>query len=293
VPAKTCSYSCIYCQLGRTTSFTASRRAFYDPELIIRSVGEVLENTTVDYVTFVPDGEPTLDANLGVEVTGIRGLGARVAVITNSSLLWMEDVRRDLLEASLVSVKVDSVDPGEWRRINRPHPSLRLDSILEGLRLFAGEYKGILYSETMLVDGVTTLEGLEATARFLRELGVSKAYIAIPVRPPAEEWVKPPSEQLVLQAHQLFTGELGPGRVGLLLGYPEGEYGLGRDPRSELLSILSVHPMRRSEVKKYLEKSNAPLELLEELVESGEVVKLVYRGEEFYMRRLPGRKLGG
>jgi len=119
----------------------------------------VLKNTTVDYVTFVPDGEPTLDANLGVEVTGIRGLGARVAVITNSSLLWMEDVRRDLLEASLVSVKVDSVDPGEWRRINRPHPSLRLDSILEGLRLFAREYKGILYSETMLVDGVTTLEG--------------------------------------------------------------------------------------------------------------------------------------
>jgi len=289
LPPKTCSYSCVYCQLGRTTNFTASRRAFYDPNFIVRRVEEKLKTSSPDYVTFVPDGEPTLDINLGVEIRGIRELGARVAVITNSSLLWMEDVREDLAAASWVSIKVDSLDPEVWRRINRPHPSLKLERILDGMNELAREYRGTLCSETMLVKGISKLEDLEETARFLAKLGVAKAYIAIPTRPPAEPWVEPPGEDFILQAHQLFSERLGDERVGLLLGYPEGEFGSGGSAKEELLSILSVHPMRRREVERLLEKSGAQAELIEQLVQSGEVLRLHYRGEEFYMRKLPGR----
>ncbi|BES80490.1 radical SAM protein [Pyrodictium abyssi] len=96
----------------------------------------------VDYVTVVPDGEPTLDANLGRLVEGLRALGARVAVLSNGSLLWREDVRRDLQEADLVSVKPDAAREETWRRVNRPHPRLRLDTVIQGIRVFSEEYRG-------------------------------------------------------------------------------------------------------------------------------------------------------
>jgi len=105
----------------------------------------------------------------------------------------------------------------------------------------------------------------------------------------AEDWVKPPPEQDVLRAYRVFSEGLGEERVGLLLGFAEGDFGLAVNPREELLSILSVHPMRRPEIERYLERSGGDARLVEELIRSGEVVRLSYRGEEFYMRRLPGR----
>ncbi|PLJ78409.1 radical SAM protein [Infirmifilum sp. SLHALR2] len=289
IPAKTCTYSCVYCQLGRTVKLEVSRRAFYDPVRIIETVRDKLREAEVDYVTFVPDGEPTLDARLGAEVKGIRELGARVAVLTNASLLWMEDVRRDLEEVDLVSVKVDAARAVTWRRVNRPHPSLRFDEVVEGMETFAKGFRGTLISETMLVRGLGQMDEIEEIASTVRRLGVSRAYIAVPTRPPAESWVEPPPEQDVLRAYRVFSEKLGEERVGLLLGFAEGEFGSGANPREELLGILAVHPMKRSEVERYLNRAGVGMELVEQLIASGEVVRLSYMGEEFYMRKLPGR----
>ncbi|MEM3678045.1 MAG: radical SAM protein, partial [Candidatus Bathyarchaeia archaeon] len=125
VPPKTCSYSCIYCQLGRTIKPVISRRAFYSPDKIledaVRRVDEAgLRSERIDYITFVPDGEPTLDANIGREISLLKQMGIPIAVLSNASLLWREDVAEDLLEADLVSLKVDASDGPLWRRINRP-----------------------------------------------------------------------------------------------------------------------------------------------------------------------------
>ncbi|MCD6323970.1 MAG: radical SAM protein, partial [Desulfurococcales archaeon] len=159
IPPKTCTYSCVYCQLGNTLTMTVERRAFYRPEEIVEAVskhaGKVLQlGGRIDYVTFVPDGEPTLDINLGEEIAGIKALGFRVAVITNSSLIWLDDVRDALLQADWVSLKVDAVDEHVWRRVDRPHKSLKLGSILEGIQEFSRSFKGFLATETMLVSRV-------------------------------------------------------------------------------------------------------------------------------------------
>jgi wyosine [tRNA(Phe)-imidazoG37] synthetase (radical SAM superfamily) len=102
----------------------------------------------------VPNGEPTLDADLGCELGQLCGVGIRTAVITNASLLWQEDVRADLAAADWVSVKVDTDDPEVWRRVNRPCPSLRMQTVLDGVRKFAEEFPGELVTETMLVAGM-------------------------------------------------------------------------------------------------------------------------------------------
>jgi wyosine [tRNA(Phe)-imidazoG37] synthetase (radical SAM superfamily) len=197
IPAKTCSYSCLYCQLGRTTNMTTERQAFYKPEDIFKEVERkvdeaVSRNERIDYLTFVPDGEPTLDVNLGKEISILKQIEIPIAVITNASLIRRKDVKEDLLEANLVSLKVDAVSEDLWRRINRSHKDLKLNAVLEGVTEFADEFKGTIISETMLVDGVNYGSEFEKTADFLKNLKrLDKAYVAIPTRPPAEEWVKP------------------------------------------------------------------------------------------------------
>ena len=176
----------------------------------------------IDYLTFVPDGEPTLDLNLGVEMELLKGMGIPIAVLTNSSLLWRVDVREDLLKADLVSVKVDAVERDLWRKINRPHRSLKIDEISEGIIEFSKEFKGELITETMLIDGFDYADELKKMAEFLSKLRPRKAYIAVPTRPPAERWVKPADERVVNRAFQVFSKKLGDGAVEYLIGY-EGE----------------------------------------------------------------------
>jgi len=193
ITTKKCSYSCIYCQAGRTAQVQIERRDFYQPEDIIQDVRGRLERAgkAIDYLTFVPDGEPTLDVNLGQAISQLQTLRIPVGVITNSSLLWREDVREELGKADWVSLKIDAVDQGVWHRINQPHPALRLSTILDGIRAFAQSFSGILVTETMLVRGVNdTRECMQEMADFLHALQPSRAYLSVPTRPPAERWVR-------------------------------------------------------------------------------------------------------
>lgn len=184
IPPKVCTYACVYCQLGRTIRMQVARQAFYKPEDIRAEVEEKIGKTRrrgepIDYLTFVPDGEPALDANLGREIELFRPLGIKIAVITNASLIWGEDVREALGKADWASLKVDAVSEEVWRKINRPHRSLQLDLILEGMREFAKAYRGELATETMLVQGLNDSDGcVEEVADFLAELKPAEVYLA-------------------------------------------------------------------------------------------------------------------
>ncbi len=296
IPPKHCTYSCVYCQLGRTDHLIVSRRKFYDWNFIVREVVNKVNKVglnSIDYVTFVPDGEPTLDAFLGREIRKIKEkIPVRVAVITNGSLLWMDDVRSDLLESDWVSVKVDAVTEDTYRRVDRPHPSLRLPAVFGGIKEFARTYNGVLVTETMLVAGLNdSVSELEETAKFIEELSPAKAYIAVPIRPPAEAWAVPPSEKVVLSAYQIFEEHLGD-RVELLIGAEGGDFVIDPDkPVESILGIISVHPIRKNVLTKLLsDKGLDPEEVIDMLTGSGEAVLVEFEGEEFLVRRLPGRK---
>ena len=115
IPPKTCSYSCVYCQIGRTNRMQIERCEFYKPEDIFRQTGKKIKELKVkgehlDYITYVADGEPTLDRNLGTEINLLKQFGVKIAVITNTSLLWIDEVKKDLMEADWVSLKIDATD---------------------------------------------------------------------------------------------------------------------------------------------------------------------------------------
>jgi len=296
IPAKTCSYSCVYCQLGRTINMTTERQAFYKPEDIFmevkRKVDEAISrNERIDYLTFVPDGEPALDVDLGKAISLLRQIEIPIAVITNASLIWQDDVKEDLLEANLVSLKVDAVSEDLWRRINRPHKDLKLNTILEGIREFGNEFKGEMISETMLIDGINYGHEFEKIAHFLKHLKrLDKAYIAIPTRPPTEKWVKPAKEEILNAAFQVFSEKLGVDRVEYLIGYEGNAFAFTGRVEQDLLSITAVHPMRKEAVKEFLKKANTDWRVIEKLLKEDKLIELEYEGNQYYMRRLPSRR---
>lgn len=290
IPPKHCSYSCVYCQVGPTATQEIVPRTFYSPEAIFRQVSRRLETVrnqgeTVDYLTFVPDGEPTLDSQLGDAIDALRPLGMPIAVISNASLIWRPEVRDALARADWVSVKVDSVVEATWRRINQPHPDLNLAVILEGIRAFAASYRGTLTSETLLVAGVNdTIEEVDAVARFLADAGIGLAYLAIPHRPPADPGVACPDEATVTRAWHILAERVE--RVELLTAYEGDTFSPLDDPREQLLAITAVHPMRESAVRALLTRAGETMALARELVNSGALRQVSHGGEVFYIRRL-------
>jgi wyosine [tRNA(Phe)-imidazoG37] synthetase (radical SAM superfamily) len=295
IPPKICTYSCVYCQLGRTLDMRLERGAFYEPDKILRDAGDKVRQArhrgeAVDYLTFVPDGEPTLDVHLGEEIRRLKKLGFKIAVITNSSLIWRRDVREELHEADWVSLKIDALSLHVWRRINRPHGSLDLDQILEGISEFAHTFKGELATETMLVKGLNDrAEEIDKITAFLAGIKPKKSYIAVPIRPPAEKWVKPPEESSINLAYQAFKEKSI--ETEYLIGYEGNAFAFAGNVEEDLLSIMSVHPMREDAVGAFLKKAGADWIVVERLVKQNKLVKAEYHEKTFYLRRLIGHKI--
>jgi len=290
IPPKICTYSCVYCQLGRTIKMQVERQAFYEPKEIQRAVQDKVgragaSGESIDYLTFVADGEPTLDVNLGHEIELLQPLGIRIAVITNGSLVSREGVSAELAKADWVSLKVDAASEHIWRRVNRPHKTLRLAAIQEGMLQFAESYSGKLMTETMLVTGLNDGEDhLREVAEFLARLRPDVAYLAIPTRPPAEEWAQPPDEDVINRAYQVLSEELE--HVEYLIGHEGNAFAFTGNVEEDLLSITAVHPMREDAVDEFLGKARADWSTVHQLVAQDRLVETEYGGYRFFLRRL-------
>jgi wyosine [tRNA(Phe)-imidazoG37] synthetase (radical SAM superfamily) len=214
----------------------------------------------------------------------LKPLGIKIAVISNSSLIWDREVREELSKADWISLKVDAVNEKAWRRINRPHPALRLEEILDGILEFSRSHKGQLATETMLVKGINDDQGsLQQIADFLAMVQPAKAYLSVPTRPPAEDWVQPPLDDSINLAYQIFCRRLE--QVELLVRYEGNLFALTGDVEQDLLSITAVHPMREEAVKKFLEQAGKGWDAAQRLIDAGQLVETQYGGQRFYLRR--------
>ncbi len=286
LPYKICTYSCVYCQVGKTVEMDIRRKRFYRAEDVYEEVKSILEKGFhVDYITFVPNGEPTLDADIGRELELLREFGIPIAILTNSSLIWMEDVREDLLGFDLVSLKIDAVSHRIWKEINRPHRSLKIDKILEGILEFSREFCGKIITETMIISGIGYGNEFERIAEFLREIKPFKSYISIPTRPPAEKWVRPADESTVNKAYQIFS-EFLDNDVELLIGYEGSSFAFTGDVERDLIGITSVHPIREDALKDFLKRAGMEWDVVEKLIRDGKIREVEYGGKRFYIRRI-------
>lgn len=288
IPYKVCSYACTYCQVGKAVRMQVQRQEFYQPDVILKQVEARLLKLSSkeypDYLTIVPDGEPTLDRNLGLLIRGLKSLEIPVAVITNSSLLPVPGVQDDLMLADYVSVKADSVYEPSWRKINKPHRHLNLDRMLEAMVNFAHIYRGKLVTESMLIKGVNDhAVEITALAHFLLKINPSVAYIAIPTRPPALKNTFPADEDAVAMAYQIFlTSGL---FTELLTGYEGNAFSSTGNFVADILSITAVHPMRKDAVQELMTRSNGTADDLNRMILENDLIKIAFNNEEYYLRR--------
>lgn len=288
IPPKICSYACVYCQLSKKTNISVDRQDFYSTADIVKSVKSRVallraQQEEVDYLAFVPDGEPTLDKNLGDTIAALKSLKIPVAVITNGSLMADPDVRKELSFADWVSVKVDTTDEKTWREINRPHGKLDLQSIHEGMLNFKEEYRGTLVSETMLIQGMNDTESeARGIASFLAKLKPRTAYLSIPTRPPSEISIKPAEPAQITTVFEIIVNQVE--HVELLIGYEGNAFSFGKNVREDILNITAVHPMRYEAILELLAEANSNWAIIEEMLQAGELTKSEYANHIYYVR---------
>ncbi len=192
VPMKTCSYDCLYCQLGRTTCLTVERRAWVPREAVLEELRGKLA-TRPDWITLSGSGEPTLHAEIGELVRRIKALcDVPVAVLTNGSLLWRPEVREALLEADLVAPSLDAGDAETFKRVNRPHAEVTFERMVEGLKAFRQVFEKTYWLEVVLLEGLTATEvQVERIAALAERIGPDRVQLNTATRPPAEAIARP------------------------------------------------------------------------------------------------------
>ena len=191
IPFKTCTYDCIYCQLGRTTNLTVRRDEYVPVDAVVADVERRLAelDTPPDYVTLAGSGEPTLHSRLGDLAAAIRRrTDVPLAVLTNGSLLSEPAVADALAEVDLVVPSLDAGTAAMWRRVNRPHPDLDWETMLGGMERFAHRFAGEVWLEVMILKGLTDTESdVSAIAMLARRLRPDRIQLNTAVRPAAEE----------------------------------------------------------------------------------------------------------
>ncbi len=284
IPLKTCNYSCIYCQLGRTQHLINERKEFFSKEDILEEIlySVELNRGKIDFITFVGEGEPTLNKNLGWLIVETKKTELPIAVITNGALLYREDVREDLSKADVVLPSLDSVSENTFKILNRPHKDLKIEKIIEGMVEFRRSFEGQIWLEIILVKGINDSEKeLEGLSRVLREIKPDRVYINVPIRPPTEPWVEPPDEEAIVRAHAIL------GDVIPIVNQEMGEFGIeGFDnPVEAIKFICRRHPMREDEIIETLKRNFDGVDsgFIMKLVKEGILRKITYRGTNFYI----------
>jgi len=188
IPPKTCSYDCLYCQIGKTTCKTIEPAAYLPVEAVLAELDETLAKVKPDYVTFSGSGEPTLHLDLGRLIAYVKErTSAKVAVLTNGSLLYRPEVRERLLKADMVMPTLSTVEEETFRLIHQPHDDLSVSGLTEGLRSLRKTFRGQLCIEVMLLAGFNDRdEEIEALRRVILEIAPDRVQLNTVVRPPAD-----------------------------------------------------------------------------------------------------------
>ncbi len=281
IPKKTCNYSCIYCQLGRTDHLTNTRQMFFPVEDIVRELDQFLKSPVAfDVVTIVGEGEPTLYLGLGHLIRLIRLRTEKpIAIITNGALLYDRDVQDELMAADIVLPSLDAVDEDQFRRIHRPHRRLTFSQVFQGLVEFSHRTTGRLWLEVMLMAGVNdddeTLNRLKSMLDMVR---YDRLYLNTPVRPPAEPWVRPLEHEQMERAVDRLGG------ISIDLLASEGFYSAIADPVDAIKSIIKRHPMNQYEISDFLSARGFenPDEVLARLNQDEAIVVIDYKGYHTY-----------
>jgi wyosine [tRNA(Phe)-imidazoG37] synthetase (radical SAM superfamily) len=282
VPLKTCSYDCLYCQVGRTTRLIAEPASLVPLEAVMRELKQSLERITPDVVTFSGSGEPTLHSGIGEAVALVkRWRDLRVAVLTNGSLLWREEVRAGLLAADVIMPTLTTVNEDTYRKIHRPHPELHLARVIQGIGSLRKDYRGELDVEVVLLAGVNDSdEELAGLKKVLMDIGPDRIQLNTVVRPPAD--VRALSlDREKMEEVKTFFGE----KAEVIAFTPPRQRSRHDESlTSAVIEMARRRPVRAADVAQALGLSAEEVKpLIKGLVVKGHLRSQAYLGDTYYL----------
>jgi wyosine [tRNA(Phe)-imidazoG37] synthetase (radical SAM superfamily) len=283
VPYKVCSYDCIYCQLGRTKNKTIERRPYIRAATILDQVRQKLqEGVSADYITVAGSGEPTLNSEIGRLIHDIKKhTEVPVAVLTNGSLLGDSQVRQAIVEADVVLPSLDAYDQKGFETINRPHPEIPFETMVQGLMAFRKAYGGEIWLEVFVLDGINATEAdAEKFRHWIEMLKPEKVHVNTAVRPAAEAFARPVKPEAMAK----FCRVLGK-KAEVIAPFKTSQ---GHERRvhveEDLLGLLARRPCTLEDISSGLRvNKNEILKYIETLIKAHRI-DVVRQGAEVYYR---------
>jgi wyosine [tRNA(Phe)-imidazoG37] synthetase (radical SAM superfamily) len=283
VPHKICTYDCIYCQIGKTTDKTLVRREYVPVKEILEEVKRFLKEETfsIDHLSLSGSGEPTLHSQIRLVIEGIKAITSiPVAVITNGSLLYEEEVRQDLLLADIVLPSLDAVSSEVFMKINRPRPEFFIEKVIEGLVEFRKVYKGQIWLEILFCKGVNDgKEELLKMKKAIDRIQPDRIHLNTVVRPPSEKWVAP-LNQKEMEEIQIFFGE----KASIISEFDRHPSSVPeRDIKEEILKILKRRPLSLSDISRGMGISTNELDrYIEPMTREGKIQTRIFGDSVYY-----------
>jgi len=281
IPKKLCSLDCVYCEVGVTDKRGLARKEYLPAGEIIAEVKQVAsEYPDLDYITLSGSGEPTLNSKIGDIIRGIKQFtSVPVAVLTNGTLLDQPQVRRDLMDADVVSPSLDAVTPAVFELVDRPNPKLRIDRIIDGIKSFRKEYRGEMWIEILFVQGMNDHDDeVYKMKQVLDEIRPDRIHLNTVVRPPAYSIAKPVDERRMNEIRAILGG-----RSEVIGTHPARAHGEHAAETQAILALLKRRAMTVDQMADSLGMQREKLlAAIGTLVGSETVRKNEFNGETYY-----------
>jgi wyosine [tRNA(Phe)-imidazoG37] synthetase (radical SAM superfamily) len=289
LPPKSCTWNCLYCQLGKTKKFVMERQEFFPREEILEEIRQALiVHTGLDWITFVGSGETMLYKGIGWLIAEVKKLTATpVAVITNGSLFYLPEVRRELLQADAVLPSLNAGTEALHVQIDCPAEGLTFRRHIEGLVAFRSEYKGRLWIEVMLLGGVNDSdEALRDLAAVLKEINPDMVHLVLPSRPAPEQEILLPSDERIERAIAILS------EVATVVHPLKGNMDLrsATDLLEAVTAIISRHPVQQRELHKavadcFPRESEKTDDAMQQMLATGRFKLVEHGGEPYWVMK--------
>jgi wyosine [tRNA(Phe)-imidazoG37] synthetase (radical SAM superfamily) len=282
LPFKTCSLDCIYCQLGTTERKTVKRKKYFDVDAILGQIKNLIASGQhIDYITFSGSGEPTLNVFIGILIREIKkNTSIPVAVLTNSTLLSRKNVRDALSRADLVVPSLDAATQEIFNQINRPHLSLKIRQVIEGLKIFRQEFSGKIWLEILLVKGVNDSPAhIKKLKKAIAEINPDRIQLNTVVRPPAENFALPLNPQELEKIREFFGK-----KAEIVAEFDQIQHGpISHDLKDAILAMAARRPVTLADMSKSLGKhKNELIKYCDILLKEGKIKLVIHEGKKFY-----------
>ncbi len=287
LPQKVCSFNCVFCEVGRTSLCTIERKEYVPTNEILEELRRWKNfNIPTDVITIAGSGEPTLHTGFGKIIEEINSWKSHpTLLLTNSSLMFLPEVRKDASKAKIVKASFSAFDQKSFEVICRPNPALRFDDIFEGLCAFRNEFKGKLWIEVFIVPGLNdSPETISKIAQLVKKFCPDKVQLNTAVRPAAEDFVKAAEQSHLQKLAALFEPAAEVVGVFKVEKLNQSSQIINTISSKEaILQLLKRRPCTSAEIAMALNtEKESVLKLLEKMLDKKEIFYETRGSETFY-----------